>query len=99
MKEDGKLPFLESQASSNQFIRTFSAKTPSEEFTWHRDAEDREIFIISNSGNKKWLLQLDNSLPTSLEEGKTFFIQNGMWHRVIPGSEDLKILVIKRGVS
>jgi len=96
LKADGKLPFVEKSIGENRFLRKFSSNTKSDEFSWHRDAEDREIVVISNSGDNKWRIQLDNSLPEILAEGEKFLIKMGEWHRVIPGSENLEILVIKK---
>lgn len=97
MKADGKkLPFEESHISKNGFMRVFSSDVKDSELTWHRDDEDRQIQVISNTGEKKWLLQLDNQLPISLCEGSIYEIKRGQWHRVIAGDLNLKILVIKK---
>jgi hypothetical protein len=53
----------------------------------------REDRIIESIEQTDWLVQLDNELPKSLNE--KVFIPMGVWHRVIKGSGDLKIKLIK----
>lgn len=96
MKADGELPFEESYISKNGFVRVFSSDVKDSELTWHRDDEDRKIHVISNSGERKWLLQLDNELPITMMENSVYQIRRGQWHRVIAGNSELKILVIKK---
>jgi len=84
------LPFNESQLEFNTFIREFKQDTDSEDFTWHRDREDRIIESISETD---WMIQLDNELPKVINE--KIFIPMGVYHRVIKGSGDLKIKLIK----
>ena len=84
------LPFKESKISDNTFIREFSQYTDSGEMSWHRDREDR---IIESIGNTDWCIQLDNQLPIKIE-GK-ISIPMGVYHRLIKGTGDLKIKLIK----
>jgi hypothetical protein len=84
------LPFKEEIVSDNVFIREFKQDTDSGEFIWHRDREDR---IIESIGETDWLIQIDNELPKSLNE--KVFIPMGVYHRVIKGTGDLKIKLIK----
>lgn len=84
------LPFQETKLSDNEFIRVFSQDTDSGEFTWHRDREDR---IVKSIGETDWLVQIDNELPKSLND--EIFIPMGVYHRVIKGTGDLKIKLIK----
>jgi len=44
-------------------LREFSQDTPSFEFVWHRDREDR---IVQATHHTDWLFQLDNELPQGL---------------------------------
>jgi hypothetical protein len=84
------LPFKETKISDNVFIREFNQNTDSDDFVWHRDREDR---IIESIGDTDWLMQLDNELPKKIV-GK-FFIPIGVYHRLIKGTGDLKIKLIK----
>lgn len=84
------LPFKESKISDNTFIREFSQDTDSGEMSWHRDRESR---IIESIGETDWGIQLDNQLPIKIE-GK-ISIPMGVYHRLIKGTGDLKIKVIK----
>jgi hypothetical protein len=85
------LPYKETKISENTFIREFKQETNSGEFMWHRDHEDR---IIECVGETDWLIQIDNELPKNIE-GKVF-IPMGVYHRLIKGSGDLKVKLIKK---
>jgi hypothetical protein len=84
------LPFQETKLGNNVFIREFSNDTDSGEFMWHRDREDR---IIESIGKTDWLIQIDNELPKEINE--KVFIPMGVYHRLIKGTNDLKIKLIK----
>jgi hypothetical protein len=84
------LPFQETKLSDNIFIREFKQDTDSGEFMWHRDREDR---IIESIGKTDWLIQIDNELPKEIN--KEVFIPMGVYHRLIKGTNDLKIKLIK----
>ena len=84
------LPFQETKLSDNEFIREFKQDNDSGEFTWHRDREDR---IIESIGETDWMIQIDNELPKQIS-GEVF-IPMGIYHRVIKGTGDLKIKLIK----
>lgn len=57
---------------------------------WHRDDENRTIEII---GNTDWKIQLENQLPTSLNN--PIFIEHHQWHRVIKGTGNLRLKIYK----
>lgn len=84
------LPFQENKISDNTFIRVFSQNTDSGEFMWHRDREDR---IIESIESTDWKIQIDNELPKVIE-GEVF-IPMGVYHRLIKGTNDLKIKLVK----
>jgi hypothetical protein len=83
------LPFQETKLSDNEFIRVFNQDTDSGEYMWHRDREDR---IIESIGDTDWKIQIDNELPKVIDKA---FIPMGVYHRVIKGTGDLKIKLIK----
>ena len=83
------LPFQETKLSDNEFIREFKQDTDSGELCWHRDHEDR---IIESIGETDWMVQIDNELPKLIDK---VFIPMGVYHRVIKGTGDLKIKLIK----
>lgn len=84
------LPFKETKIGYNIFIRDFSQYTESDEMIWHTDKEDR---IIENIGETDWLIQFDNQLPKKID-GR-ISIPMGVYHRLIKGTGDLKIKLIK----
>lgn len=85
------LPFQENKIDDNTFIREFSQDTDSGEFMWHRDRESRTIESI---GDTDWLIQLDDELPKKIEG--EILIPMGSYHRLIKGTGDLKIKLIKK---
>jgi len=84
------LPFKEEKVSENTFIRTFYHNVDSGELTWHRDRESRIIEAIEETD---WLFQLDNQLPVKIEG--EIYIPEGVYHRLIKGTGDLKIKLKK----
>ena len=83
------LPFQETKLSDNEFIRVFNQDTDSGEFMWHRDREDR---VVESIGETDWMIQIDNELPKVIDK---VFIPMGVYHRVIKGTGDLKVKLIK----
>jgi len=70
-------------------IRTFTDNVDEKELVWHRDYEDR---IIEPLQEIDWKFQYDNNTPETL---KRLFIRRGVYHRLIKGTGDLKLKVIK----
>ena len=79
-----KFPFEEQDN-----IRIFDQDVDEMELVWHRDREDRIVVALEPTD---WMFQSDNNLPQKLEK---IFIPKGTYHRVIKGSGDLKVRVIK----
>jgi hypothetical protein len=84
------LPFEESQISESTYLRTFYQDVDSGDLHWHRDRETR---IIESIEITDWKIQIDNELPKSLNQKVE--IPVGVWHRLIKGSGDLKIKMVK----
>ena len=81
-------PYKDLEVTKEYTIREFSENIDPIELLWHRDDEDRSIEII---GKTDWMLQLDNKLPSSLNE--RIFIKRHQWHRVIKGTGKLKLKI------
>jgi hypothetical protein len=81
------LPFME-----NGLTRIFSASVDETELQWHWDEEDR---LVYPNHETSWRIQLDNQLPRELIVDDIIFIPAGVWHRLLKGSEDLSLQVIK----
>ena len=86
-----KLPFKEEIKNSNESIRIFKSDIDEESLMWHRDYENR---IIESIGETDWMIQIDNELPKQIS-GEVF-IPMGIYHRLIKGTNDLKIKLIKK---
>jgi hypothetical protein len=87
---DSGKPYIDLEVTDEYILRQFSETIDPIELLWHRDNEDRVVEII---GNTDWKLQLDNSLPTSLQE--RIFIPRHKWHRVIKGTGVLNLKIYK----
>ena len=70
-------------------LREFSCDTPSFEYVWHRDKEDR---YIQATHNTDWKFQLDNEFPQELTKNK-LFIPKETYHRIIKGTGDLTLKI------
>ena len=73
-------------------IRTFDINEDQAEFVWHKDKEDRMVEVISGDG---WQFQPENCLPFLLEPGIRFKIEEGEYHRLIKGINNLQIRITK----
>jgi hypothetical protein len=83
-------PFKETHLQDNLYLREFEESVDTDDLEWHRDREDRTVEII---GETDWELQMDNQLPQRMT-GK-IFIPKEVWHRVIKGTNELKVKIIK----
>ncbi len=87
---DSGKPYIDIEVTDNYIIREFNENIDPIELLWHRDDENRIIEII---GETDWKVQLDNQLPTSMND--PIFIQRHEWHRVIKGTGTLKLKIHK----
>jgi len=81
-------PYTDIEATDKYIIREFNENIDPIELMWHRDDEDRTIEIL---GETNWGVQLDNELPTSLNQ--PIFIPRHRWHRVIKGDGNLRLKI------
>jgi hypothetical protein len=92
-----KYPFIEISKGYDDFfkapyvIRCFTQDITQEELEWHQDQEDR--LIVHWCGSVDWLFQYDDCLPISIDD--PIFIERYDWHRLIKGTGDLFLKVIK----
>lgn len=84
------IPYIDIEVTDQYIIREFNENIDPIELMWHRDNENRTIEII---GETNWKIQLDNQLPTSLNQ--PIFIPKHHWHRVIKGIGNLKLKIYK----
>ena len=83
-------PYTDIEVTSDYIIREFDENIDPIELMWHRDDENRLVEII---GNTNWQIQLENQLPTSLNE--PIFIPRHFWHRVVKGTGKLRLKIHK----
>ena len=84
-------PYIDIEVTDKYIIREFNENIDPIELMWHRDNESRTIEIL---GETDWKLQLDNQLPTSLNQ--PIFIPRHHWHRVIKGNGNLRLKIHKQ---
>jgi len=87
---DSGKPYTDVEITDEYIIREFDENIDPIEMLWHKDLEDRTIEAI---GETDWQIQLDNCLPTSLQE--RIFIPRHKWHRAIKGKGKLKLKIYK----
>jgi len=88
MGENEIRPYQDIEVTDKYIIREFNENIDPIELKWHRDREDRTVEII---GETDWMIQLENQLPTSMNQ--PIFISKGEWHRVIKGNGTLKLKI------
>ncbi len=75
---------------NDYIIREFSGDVNESELVWHRDKKTRKVTILQGEG---WKIQMDNSLPETLEEGREYHIPKMEYHRLIKGTGNLLIQI------
>lgn len=85
------LPFNEKVEGLYNY-RTFSSELNENDLKWHFDLEDR---IVVCEHDTDWLIQMDNKLPVTIEKNVEYFIPEGEYHRIIKGTNDLTVKVLK----
>ena len=83
-------PYSDLEVTDSYIIREFFQDIDPIELLWHRDDENRTVEII---GKTDWMIQLENQLPISINE--PIFIPKHMWHRVIKGTDSLRLKIYK----
>jgi hypothetical protein len=83
------LPFKQ-EIIGDKKLRIFYPDVDSEELKWHRDRENRLVEILESND---WYLQMDDELPKKLVVGEKHYIPVGVYHRVIKGKGNLKVLI------
>tara|TARA_R110000803_G_scaffold208752_1_gene277661 strand:- start:330 stop:590 length:261 start_codon:yes stop_codon:yes gene_type:complete len=83
-------PYKDLEITDQYILREFNDSVDPLELLWHRDNEDRTIEIV---GETDWAIQLENKLPTSLND--RIFIPKHQWHRVVKGTEKLLLKIYK----
>jgi hypothetical protein len=81
-------PFSDSFVSENRFKRVFDEQVDNSELIWHKDKEDRVIYVIESNS---WKIQYDNQLPIDLVNGNTYYVKKENYHRVHKGKGNLVI--------
>ena len=84
-------PYTDIEVTDQYIIREFTENIDPIELMWHRDDENRLVEII---GETDWQVQLENQLPTSLNQ--LIFIPKHEWHRVIKGTGNLTLKIHKK---
>jgi hypothetical protein len=89
-QDSGDKPYRDLEITESYIIREFNENIDPIELMWHRDDENRTVEII---GETDWQIQLENQLPTSMNQ--PIFIPRHEWHRVIKGTGTLNLKIYK----
>ncbi len=81
-------PYTDIEITDEYIVREFDENIDPVELLWHRDDENRLVKII---GDTDWQLQIEDQLPTSLNE--PIFIPKHVWHRAIKGTGKLRLKI------
>ena len=84
-----KKPYTETLKNGIK-TRVFEPTILESDLKWHRDKNCRYVKIISGTN---WKIQVENSLPITLVEGKTYYVNSKKWHRLIKGKDQLIIKI------
>ena len=71
---------------NGKILRIFKPDVENEELKWHQDLKDRKVTILESGG---WSFQMDDALPSKLQNAEQIFIPKFVWHRVLKGNSDL----------
>jgi len=85
------LPFEETPIGGDVYLRKFNKDTNPWEYVWHRDLQSR---IIEPTHETDWMFQVDDSLPIEIKS--PIFVEVGVWHRLIKGTNDLILKITKK---
>jgi hypothetical protein len=83
-------PYIDLEVTDFYIIREFSQDIDELDLIWHMDDEDRTIIAIEETD---WMFQFDDELPIPLNS--PISIPRHKVHRVIKGSGNLKLKIIK----
>ena len=89
---DSGKPYKDIEIGDNYVVRDFDENIDPIELMWHRDNEDRVVEVLNTTD---WKFQYDNQLPIPLKENVSLKISRHDWHRVIKGTGNLKLRIIK----
>ena len=86
-KVNNPKPFTEKKIEGF-IIREFKSDVDMEDLVWHRDREDRIVTVLNEND---WKYQEDNKLPVPCQG--VIEIKEGVWHRIIKGTTNLKVKI------
>ena len=91
---DSGKPYIDLEVTDEYILRQFSETIDPIELLWHRDKENRTVEVLHDTD---WQYQEDNKLPLELKEGISIFIPRHSWHRLIKGTNKLKLKIVENG--
>lgn len=90
MSDDQRKPFVEKRLSSSVILRVFNPRAEDHLFKWHKDESPRVIKVLNDND---WQFQYDDHIPMSMDQGKHIAVPGDFFHRVIPGTSSLWLLI------
>ena len=77
-------PYKDYPLTNGDKLRVFSEETLMEEYIWHRDKEDRSVYV--EECGVLWFFQEDNRPPFELKKGDCINVEKMTYHRLIKGN-------------
>jgi len=88
--DTGELGFHQ-EIVDGYIIRSFDITMEENQLYWHKDKENRVLYIVDGLG---WKIQMDNELPFTLTKDGVYVVPKETFHRLVKGTTNL-ILKIK----
>lgn len=84
-------PYIDYPLMNGDKLRVFSEETHASEYVWHRDREDRVVYV--EECGDLWFFQEDNKKPFELKKGDRIRIEKMIYHRLIKGDGRLVLRI------
>ena len=88
------IPFKQKIIAPKIVLRAFNDDVSQDELNWHKDHEDRDVFVLS--AGEGWGVQFEDKLPRRLVKNDRIVVKANEWHRVIKGDGEMQILIVKQ---
>ena len=73
-------------------FRTFPKTLIQDDLKWYSHNEDREFLFLHDSD---WMFQIEGDQPIRIDKNLKILISEGQTYRILKGTEDLKVRVLK----
>lgn len=88
-----EIPYDVIETGADYEVRFFSREINPDLLKWHWDEQNRLVQAISVKTD--WKFQFDNEIPFDIQLGEILDIPEGKVHRIIKGTTDLVVKIVK----